>query len=446
MWSKCFVTKIIVSVCVVVFLASSAVTAEKVLRLTLEESIGLAIKQSMVIHSAREGVKASESGRKEALTGFFPKLSTSYSYTRLNETPTTTITGLGTMQTGTRDNYVWEVEIAQPIFTGGKVLSNYQINKIGENVSRMNEMTTIQNIVRDVKEAYFNILKSERILDVAEQSVERLKAHRDTAQSFYDVGIIPKNDLLLAEVELANGTQELVKAENGVQLRKAQFNTILRRDINAPVEVEDILIYKRFEKSLEECLKTAIEKRTDVKAYELGVKQSQKIVTLAKSDFYPSVNLVGNYSKYGDEADVSGSPYYDQEDWYIMAIASWNFWEWGKTKHSVDANKSKLRQAEDALINVRDHVALEVKDAYLSVREAEKHIFVAEKAIKQAEENYRINKERYKEQVATSTDVIDAQTLLTKTKSDYFNALSNYNIALSRLERAMGVVSPEISE
>jgi outer membrane protein len=446
MWSKSYVTRIIVSVCMVVFLATSALSEEKVLRLTLEESIDLAIKQSMVIHSAREGVKAAESGRKEALTGFFPKLSTAYSYTRLNETPTTTISGLGTTQTGTKDNYLWEVEVTQPIFAGGKVLSNYQINEIGENVSRMNEMTTIQDIVRDVKEAYFNILKSERILDVAKQSVEQLKAHRNTAQSFYDVGIIPKNDLLFAEVELASGTQELVKAENGVQLTMAQFNTVLRRDINAPVEVEDILVYKPFEKSLGECLKTALEKRSEVKAYTLGVEQSQKVVTLAKSDFYPSINLVGNYSKYGDEADVSGSLYHDQEDWYVMAVASWNFWEWGKTKHSVDANKSKLRQAEDALINVKDLVALEVKSAYLSLREAEKRIFVAEKAIEQAEENYRINEERYKEQVATSTDVIDAQTLLTKTKSDYFNALSDYNITLSRLERAMGIVSPEISE
>jgi len=123
-----------------------------------------------------------------------------------------------------------------------------------------------------------------------------------------------------------------------------------------------------------------------------------------------------------------------------MAAATWNFWEWGKTKHNVDANVSRLKQAEDALTNVKDQIALEVKNSSLYLREAEKHIFVAKKAIEQAEENFRINKERYKEQVATSTDVIDAQTLLTKTKSDYFNALSSYNIALAILERSMGII------
>ena len=443
MWINSYLRKSVLPVLLILLFGTAGVSGENVLKLSLEESIDLALKQSVVINSAREQVRVSESGRKEALTGFFPKLSTSYYYKRLNETPGTTLTGTPT-QTGTKNNYTWEVEVIQPIFTGGKTLSNYQISKLGAEVSRSDKMTTIQNIVKDVKVAYFDILKSERILDVAEQSVEQLNAHRDIAQSFYDVGIIPRNDLLYAEVELAGGTQDLVRAENGVQLAKAKFNTILRRDINAQIEVEDILMYKPFQKTLEECLKTAFENRSEIKAYTLSVEQSKKTVTLAKSDFFPSVNLVGNYSWYGDEPDVSGSKYQDQEDWYVMAAATWNFWEWGKTKHNVDANVSRLKQAEDALINVKDQISLEVKNSYLYLREAEKHIFVAKKAIEQAEENFRINEERYKEQVATSTDVIDAQTLLTKTKSDYFNALSSYNIALAILERSMGIIDASL--
>jgi len=305
MWINSYLRKVVFPLLIILLSVTAAVSGENVLKLSLEESIDLALKQSVVINSARERVKAFESGRKEALTGFFPKLSTSYYYTRLNETPGTTLTGTP-IQTGTKNNYTWEVEVIQPIFTGGKTLSNYQISKLGAEVSRADKMTTIQNIVKDVKVAYFNILRSERILDVAEQSVEQLNAHRDIAQSFYDVGIIPKNDLLYAEVELAGGTRDLLRAENGVQIAKAKFNTILRLDINAAIEVEDILMYKPFQKTLEECLKTAFENRSEIKAYTLSVEQSKKTVTLAKSDFFPSVNLVGNYSWYGDEPDVSG--------------------------------------------------------------------------------------------------------------------------------------------
>ncbi|HRS96639.1 MAG TPA: TolC family protein, partial [Smithella sp.] len=62
--------------------------------------------------------------------------------------------------------------------------------------------------------------------------------------------------------------------------------------------------------------------------------------------------------------------------------------------------------------------------------------------IEQAEENFRIATERYKESIATSTEVLDAQTLLTRAKSDYINALGDYHIHLTRLQRAMGTLWP----
>jgi len=310
----------------------------------------------------------------------------------------------------------------------------------------MGEIATKQDVVLEVKEGYFGILKAERILNVAGQSMEQLKAHRNIAQNFFEVGIVPKNDLLYAEVELANGQQDLVRAENGVALAKAKFNTILRRDIDDPVEVEDILNYTSFKKDMGECLDVALEKRSVIKEYEFRVKRAKEAVTVAKSDIYPSVNVVGNYSKYGDEPGLSGSKYKDQEEWYLMAVANWDIWEWGKTRYSVDATKSREKQVKNTLLNIKDQIALEVKNAFLLLKEAEKRIFVAKVAIAQAEENFRINEERFREQVATSTDVIDAQTLLTKTKSDYYNALSEYNIALGRLERAMGIIYAQGTE
>jgi len=426
----------------VVFWGGPAGSADPVPALTLQESIDLALRQSVVIHSAGEAVQASESKKKEAFTGFLPKLSTYYSYTRLNEPPqsrsTITPVPFTPVQVGTADNYNWAVELRQPVFAGGGIKAAYDINRIGAEVSRLEQEAVVQDIIRDVGVSYFQILKAERILDVAKQSLEQLEAHRNVAQQFYDAGVIPKNDLLQSEVQLANGQQYLVQAENSLELAKSQFNTVLRRDLNTPTRVEDILQYKAYAASLEECLKVAQDRRPEVKTSLSRVEQSRKTVDLDKSEYYPSVNLVGSYGWFGDTADIQGSRYQDQENWSVMARAEWKFWEWGRTRHKVDASRNRERQAQDALANVKDQVALEVKNAYLLMREAEKRIFVAKKAIEQAEENYRLNEERYKEQVATSTDVLDAQTLLTRAKSDYFNALSDYHIALTRLERSTG--------
>jgi len=85
-----------------------------------------------------------------------------------------------------------------------------------------------------------------------------------------------------------------------------------------------------------------------------------------------------------------------------------------------------------------DRIRLEVKETFIRTREAEENIKTVEKAIEQAKENYRINQERYKEQVATNTDVLIAQTLLTQTMTSYYNALYDYQLSKASLFRAMG--------
>ncbi|MEK7827904.1 MAG: TolC family protein, partial [Thermodesulfobacteriota bacterium] len=437
---------------VIVTLIAAAVTAaraaETVKPLSLSESIDLALKRSVLIHAAREGVRGAEAQRKEAFTGFLPKFSTAYSYNRLNEEPTFNFPGAppripaSTIKTGTKENYAWSVEARQPLFAGGGILANYEASRIGTEIVRLEETATVQDLVQDVKIAYFNILKAGRIHAVARQSVERLTAHRDTAQGFYDVGIIPRNDLLYAEVELANGRQFLVRAENSLEMAKSKFNTLLRREINAPVEIEDTPNERPFAKPLDGCIAAALENRPEIRSYALRLEQAKSLVKLARSEYYPNVGLVGNYARYGDTPGVAGSPYRDQESWYVMAVANWNFWEWGKTKNRVDAGLSRENQAADILTNIREQIALEVKNAWLLLHEAEKQIHVAKKTTEQAEENFRINTERYREQVGTSTDVIDAQTLLTKARADHDNALGDYSISRAKLERAMGAAAP----
>ena len=442
--SLCVLTLIVMMV-----LGTVARAAETVRPLSLSDSIDLALKQSVLIHAAQEGIRGAEAQRKEAFTGFLPKFSTAYSFTRLNEEPVFNFPGApplipaSTLKTGTKENYNWSVEARQPLFAGGGILANYQANRLGVDVAKFEEAAAVQDLVQEVKVAYFNVLKAGRILVVARQSLELLKAHRDTAQAFYDAGVIPKNDLLYAEVELANGRQFLVRAANGEEMAKSKFNTILRREINAAVEIEDVLNNLPFEKPLDACIAAAQENRPEIRSYGLRLEQAKSLVTLARSEYYPNVGVVGNYARYGDTPGVAGSPYRDQENWYVMAVANWNFWEWGKTRNRVDAGLSRENQATDILTNLRDQITLEVKNAFLLLHEAEKQVQVSKIAIEQAEENFRINTERYREQVGTSTDVIDAQTLLTKVRSDHDTALGDYNISRAKLERAIGIAVRE---
>jgi len=431
--------------CPFAILAPLAPAAE-VPPISLQESIELALRQSPLLQASKEGTKGAEAQKKEAFTAFLPRLSASYSYTRIDKTPSFTIPASPslplipptTVVTGSKDNYNWVLEARQPLFTGGALLANYEASRIGMELARLEEQVMVENIILDTSVSYYTIGKAERLREVARQTLEQLTLHRDVANHYYSVGLIPKNDLLHAEVELAGGRQLLLRAENALALAEARFNSLLRRDLSTKVRVEKLPPQEGSERSLAQCLEIAMQNRGELKVYDLRTKQALSMVTLAKSEYLPSVNLVGNYARYGDDPSVSGSNYRDQESWQVMAVANWNFWEWGKTKNRVDLSRARENQARYALENLKDQLALEVQNAYLQLQEARKQIGVAETALTAAEENLRISRERYLEQVATSTEVIDASTRLSRINSDYYNALGDYHISRARLKRAMG--------
>ncbi len=411
-------------------LACPAGAEESIETFTLESSIRKALEVNTAIHSALEGVKAARQREKGQFAEFLPKFSSGYSYTRRDEA----------VIFRPQDLYEFSVTVNQPVFKGFNLITKYRVAGLELDVSRFELEQIRQDIILRTKELYFGVLQAERLWRVAEHAVTRLAAHEKIAKNFYEVGMTPKNDLLVAEVELANAKQELVAAENRFQVAWAEFNTLLRRSIDAPVVLEDILTYKPVTQSYESCRETAKQNRTELKVADLQVAIGERNVHLARKDYMPEVNLRGSYNKLGNNPDMEGSEgIIDPESWDVMLSANWTFWEWGKTRHGVREKLSFLAQAKEKRKQAEDDIRLEVKKAYLKLRESEKNIFTVKKAVEQAQENLRMNEARYKEQVATSTDVLDARTLLSETETNYYNALSAYNIAKAKLYRAVGI-------
>jgi outer membrane protein len=408
--------------------------------LTLEESIEIALKKSPTLQAAKEAINEAQFRRRAAISDFLTHVNTLYTYTRFDEAPFLTIPSLGiNTQVGTRDVYDWTTTLTQPIFTGGALINNYRLAELGVDTAEVELETTTLDLILQVKETYYGVLKSERFVEVAERAVEHLESQLKVSQAFFEVGLIPKNDLLQVEVEMAQKRQDLITAQNNLEIVRAVFNTLLRRGIDEEVKLVEILHYRPMKIDMAASIEQAYKERPEIKAAELAVKSAEKGVRIAASGFFPQVRILFNYERQGDNPSVNGSRYQPDEDsWNVLAMAEWKIWDWGKTWWGVGENKAKVFQAERALEDIRDKIRLEVKTSYLNVGQAEKNIIVAEKALSQAEENLRINEERYKEQVATSTEVLDALTLLTRGKTNYYAALRDYNIAIARLKRSVG--------
>jgi outer membrane protein len=419
---------------------SSSADVEGITPLTLKQSIGIALQKSPTLQSAQGAIKEAQYRRLGTVSDFLPQVNMQYSYTRLDKAPYFSAPPLiPATQIGTRDNYNWTTSVTQPVFTGGALINSYLLAKLGVDMAKVQFEQTKLDLVLQVREAYYSVLKAEKGVEVAQQAVQQLESHYTVAQAFFEVGIIAKNDVLQTEVQLAQRRQNLIKAENGLEVAWGVFNTLLRRGINEPVRLGETLEYTPMTIDMDALMEEAFRERPELKLSDLGIKSAKKEVGVAASKLFPQLSIVFSYAREGDEPSVNGSRFqHDADSWNVMGVAQWDIWDWGKAWWGVGESKARVFQAECALEQVKDAVRLDVQSASLGVTEARKNIQLAETAVSQAEENFRINEERYKGQVATSTDVLDALTLLTQARTNYYTALSDYNVAKARLQRAIG--------
>ncbi|MGD9082318.1 MAG: TolC family protein, partial [Desulfobacterales bacterium] len=212
---------------------------------TLQQTIDKAMKANLSLKISRQEIKAAEAEKNAQRTRFFPTFSATYQYNRMDEGAS-----IGGFATASKDEYSFISSVSQPIFTGFSILRQYDIANLGLDAAEVKEKLVRQEIILEAKTTYFTLLKAQKLRKIAEQTVIQIDAQKNVAENFYQVGMSPLNDLLQAQVELANAKQELIVAKNTMENAESDFNTLLRRPINTPVTVKDILDYTPFEKDL----------------------------------------------------------------------------------------------------------------------------------------------------------------------------------------------------
>jgi len=431
---------LIISTCLTIplFLAPIVFAAEGGnTSLTLNKAIEMAVADNTIIRQAIENQKAAIEEQKSARADFLPKVSAGYSYTKLKDAPYV-IMGGTQIEVGDNDQYHWDLTLSQPLFTGFALSTRYEMAKLGVDVKDAEKEQAILDVVKQVKAAYFNILLTKKFLLVADKAVNQLESHVTDAEKFYEQGMIPYNDLLRSKVALADALQNRVRAEGSAEMAVSAFNTLLRINLNRKTDIDDLLDITPHSFELTNCIKEAIEKRPELKALRLALKNADHGVTLAQSAYYPKVNLAGSYEQNGDNPSATENDFGNTHNASVTLQANWTFFEWGKTRAEVNKYRRNKSSLVEKTKGIKDSIKLEVKNAFLDLKVAEQNIQTAKESLVQAKENWRITNLQYQQQMTTSTEVLDARTFLTRAETNYYGALYGYMISLAELERAVG--------
>jgi len=416
-------------------------------KLTLDGAVREALSNNFLIKKAWKELESAKEEDRVALSDFFPSFSLSYSFTRLKDEPYAVFQnplapgGGAKVPVGDRNNFSWALQVKQPIFTGFALLNRKRLAALGVNIREVERKRVILDVTRDVKIAYFRILLLKRYVAVAREEVEQLSAHLRDAESFYRQGMIPLNDLLKSKVALAAAKQKLVSYANDYCVAVSHLNVLLTRPITSDTEVEDVTLHRICTFPLKKLLKKAVSMRPELQALRMAVKQVELQAKLARSDYFPKIYAIGGYTQQGEDVLAKDNDYNNTHNSSVGFQAEWTFFEWGKTRAKVLAALYKKQAIEQELANTEEQIKLQVRQALAALETARENVKTAKVSVRQAKENFRITDLQYKQNITTSTEVLDARTYLSEAEINYYNALYGYLMAKAELERAVGVSS-----
>lgn len=326
-----------------------------------------------------------------------------------------------------------------PIFTGGELQG--QIGQAKANYRSM--LSAEEQAYNEMKETattgYFNMLNATNMKALRQESVDRLQAHLDNVIAQYNVGIVARADVLRSEVELANAQQNYITASNEYDVAEATLNNIIGTPLGTTLLLKDRLQYEPYENDMAYCLAYSEQHRPELKQAEYAIDSAEAALVVARSGHMPKVYANASNNWGGNGSDWPGD---DDENWSVGVTASMNVFDSGVTWSRIHAAQENLAKAKESQRQIKDNVELEVRTDYLNLREAEKRITTTQVAVASAEEDYHIAVVRYQAGVGTNIDVMDAQEALTQAKTNYYQALYNYNTSKAALNTSMGVGVP----
>ncbi len=418
--------KLVVFTCLSLLLLGSHAHAETI---TLSDCLKRAESANPELKVAAYDAQIAKDNIDIARSGYLPRVDFQGGYTA-QQAPQSVMIQNFQAPTQQADYGYFSASVDQTIYDFGRTSARYKRAQTLTDATSYNYTARTKDVFLKVVEAYYGVLESRKILRSAEQDVLQMTDHLRVAQNLYEQGAVTKNDLLQAEVQLADSNQSRLAAANSVQNSWLYLNYLTGSPTAYRADLED-------DNSLPSLpphgdVQAELSNRPEIKAQKKAVEAAELSVKESRSGFFPEI-----FARLGVDY-VENDKVKEQAIMSATAGLRINLFDGLATTSRYRQSVKNMHRNSQNLLQMEAAIRLEYETAWNDAKVADERISTVRKAISQGEENLRINKDRYFEQVGTATDVIDAQTLLTRTKTEYYRAVFDYEVALARIRKAIG--------
>ena len=420
---------------------------EQAKSLTLQEAVLLARSHNRELKQAEVEIHKQKEAFSEAKTQLYPRFDTYFLASELLTPLDFTIRSgtFGTfpatgpipardskIHTPARPVAITSVTATQPLTQLFRIDLSIKQQKLAADLSQQSYFEREQDLVNEVRRAYYAILQSQSELE----SQRALLAYLEELQRFTGRRLqqeaVLKADSLRITAQRTKALYQLTVIEDTLADRKEALNHLLGRDLQAEFTVEMVPASLPEESSLQEARKIAIEVRPEIKAETIKKERATLETKIEKTRYIPDISIQANYLT---APNISFLP---QNLGAVGVLLTWQPWDWGQKRHNIAQKVDAEKQAQLSIDNVRDQVVQEVDSAFRRLREARELLTAAQAARDAEAETLRNEMDAYSHQTIVLSDLLQQQSSVATAEDQYRQGLLAFWKARADFQRALG--------
>ena len=401
---------------------------ENTIDVNLEDCLKLALGNNPRIQSAMQDVFASDARLRQVWSNFFPQFSWQTGYSRIRQLQLSDV-----FQENLIYNFwvLGQISASQLLYDFGITQNQATIRKLDSMGYKIILTGTINDVVYQVKDAYYNLQYAIVAQEVAEANVKEYEKFYEQARGFYEVGVKPKIDLTIAEVNLSNSKLTLIQAQHSVKIAMAKLNNVIGIPYCINYNLSEKLKYDECNITLDNAINITEKSRPEFQLADVKVEQAKQNVKLVRKNWHPQFVAQGQFEVGGRHPDSNYG-------YTFGAYLNFPTINGMLLKHQLREARTLYTREQSEAKNTKNNIYLEVQNAYYSLDEKRNKIPVAYLGMKQAKENYELSAGRYAVGVGDPIELKDAQVEYENAQLTYYQTLYEYNSARSNLEKSIG--------
>lgn len=322
--------------------------------------------------------------------------------------------------------YMGGVQVEQPLYMGGKILSAYRMSVLGKEMAQMNETLTATEVILKTDQTYALVVKAKEMKTVADKYNAVLAELKKNVESAHKHGLKPQNDVLKVQVKLNESELSIRKAENALRLATMNLCHLIGKPLTSDIRVSGD--FPEIEQDLEIQV-LDITARPEYGILDKQVAIAKQQIKLNRSELLPKIGVRGSYD-YVHGLEINKENLLDKGSFSVLLNVSVPLFHFGERSNKVRAAKAKLEQTRLQQQNMNEQMLLELTQAANNLDEAKLESELSNRSLQQAEENMRVSKSQYEVGLETLSDHLEAQALWQQayeTKVDaHFQLYLNY--------------------